>query len=116
MVTKSGECPEPGSQIEGQKNAIYGDDPTAQVIGGIVEQGTQPSFHRRDRYPWAQHIPGQYQHAVRSCDGSCHTLNQTPPAIFAFFGQEKILGPKPRRFRGFSEEGLWTTSAPRSKW
>jgi len=71
---------------------------------------------------WTQHIPGHYQHAVRSFGlFAPRALSQTSAAIFAILGQERKPRPKPRRWadsikRDFGYDPLLDHTGKRMKW
>jgi hypothetical protein len=71
---------------------------------------------------WAQHIPGRYQHAVRSFGlFAPRSLGQTSAAIFAILEQERRPRPKPRPWadslkRDFGHDPLLDQIGKRMKW
>jgi hypothetical protein len=71
---------------------------------------------------WAQHIPGRYQHAVRSFGlFAPRALAQTSAAIFALLGQMRRPRPKPRPWaqsikRDFGHDPLLDRAGKRMNW
>ncbi|MGD0571141.1 MAG: transposase [Candidatus Sulfotelmatobacter sp.] len=71
---------------------------------------------------WTQHIPGHYQHAVRSFGlFAPRALSQTSAAIFTILGQERKPRPKPRRWadsikRDFGYDPLLDHTGKSTKW
>jgi hypothetical protein len=71
---------------------------------------------------WAQHIPGRYQHAVRSFGlFAPRALRQTSAAIFAILGQERRPRPKSRPWadsikRDFGRDPLLDQTGKRMNW
>jgi hypothetical protein len=45
ITVESHASPDPGSDIEGEQDAVHGDDAAAEVIGGIVEEICQSRPH-----------------------------------------------------------------------
>lgn len=71
---------------------------------------------------WSQHIPQQYQHAVRSFGlFAPRVLREASAAMFAIFGQERSPRPKPRPWadsikRDFNRDPLLDQTGTRMRW